>query len=109
MWKFEIYKDIEDEFRFNLKTENSIIIITSKGYKSKLSCTKGIQTFKNISYDDSRYEWLESETGNPYFNVKTYHGSVIVTSEMFFSFVEMQDRITEIMKYTTLATVENKG
>jgi uncharacterized protein YegP (UPF0339 family) len=107
MWKFEIYKDMEDEFKFNLKDESGRCIFTSKGYKSKLSCTNGIETFKNRSLDDSSYERLESETGNPYFIIKTNHGRLIGTSEMFISFIALQDGIADVMTNSFTAIIEN--
>lgn len=45
--KFEIFKDVEDKFRFHLKAANGEIIAASQGYTSKESCEKGIASVKH--------------------------------------------------------------
>ena len=45
--KFEIFKDVEDKFRFHLKASNGEIIAASQGYTSKESCRKGIESVKH--------------------------------------------------------------
>ena len=44
--KFEVYKDKAGEYRFRLKAPNGEIIAVSEGYRSKKSCTDGIQSVK---------------------------------------------------------------
>lgn len=42
--KFEMYEDKGGEFRFRLNARNGENILTSEGYKSKASCTNGINS-----------------------------------------------------------------
>lgn len=44
--KFEIFKDEEGLFRFNLKAKNGQVIVSSEGYKAKASCKNGIESVK---------------------------------------------------------------
>jgi len=44
--KFEMYTDKKGEFRFRLKATNGQIIATSEGYKTKASCTNGIESVR---------------------------------------------------------------
>lgn len=44
--KFEIFRDVSEEFRFRLKAPNGKIIAASEGYKSKSGCKKGIKSVK---------------------------------------------------------------
>jgi len=44
--KFEIFKDVSDEFRFRLKAPNGEIIAISEGYTTKASCLNGIKSVK---------------------------------------------------------------
>ena len=44
--KFEIYTDKAGEFRFRLKARNGEIILSSEGYKAKVSCENGIESVR---------------------------------------------------------------
>ena len=46
---FEIYKDSNNEFRFNLKASNGEIILHSEAYTSKTACKNGINAVKKYS------------------------------------------------------------
>lgn len=107
MQKFEIYTDRGGEFRFRLKASNGQNILASEGYKAKTSCTNGIESVRKNSQDDSKYERLESQSGNPYFNLKASNGQVIGTSEMYSSFSAMENGITSVKKNAPGATVED--
>jgi len=56
MAKFEIYTDKRGEFRFRLKASNGQAILTGEGYKAKASCTNGIESVRENSKDDSKFE-----------------------------------------------------
>lgn len=47
--KFEIYKDVNNEFRFRYIAGNGEIVCSSEGYSSKQGCIHGINVIKNIS------------------------------------------------------------
>lgn len=107
MQKFELYKDKGGEFRFRLKAANGQNILASEGYKTKASCTNGIESVRNNSQEDSRYERLESQSGKPYFNLKATNGQVIGTSEMYSSFSAMENGITSVRRNAPGATIED--
>ncbi len=45
--KYQIYKDVKDEFRFRLKAANGEIIAEGEGYESKEGCLNGINVVKS--------------------------------------------------------------
>ncbi len=47
MGKFEVYKDIRDEWRFRLRANNHKIICVSEGYKRRSSAIKGVDSIVN--------------------------------------------------------------
>ena len=49
--KYELYTDKSGEFRFRLKAKNGQIIATSESYKTKASCTNGIESVKKNAPD----------------------------------------------------------
>jgi uncharacterized protein YegP (UPF0339 family) len=60
--RFEIKKDIAEEFRFNLhaKSNGETILRSSEGYTSKQNCIKGIESVKVNASIDSRYNRFSS-------------------------------------------------
>ena len=84
MWKFEIYNDKAWEFRFRLKAGNGQIILASEWYNTKASCDNGIESVKENSQLEERYE--KKETNSWFrFNLKAWNGQVIWTSETYTS------------------------
>jgi uncharacterized protein YegP (UPF0339 family) len=45
-YKFEVYKDKADEFRFRFKAPNGEPMFASQGYKQKASAAKAIESIK---------------------------------------------------------------
>ncbi len=83
MGKFEITKRTNGEFQFNLKATNGQVILTSEGYSTKANCTNGIESVRNNSADDSKFERKTSTNGKAYFNLKATNGQIIGTSQMY--------------------------
>ena len=51
MGKFEVFKDGNDEWRFNLKASNGEVVATSEGYSSKQACLNGIESVKKSAQE----------------------------------------------------------
>lgn len=98
MAKFEVYTDKAGEFRFRLKAGNGQTILSSEGYKTKASCMNGIESVKKNSQDDSKFERLESSSGNPRFNLKAANGQVIGSSQSYKSESSMENGISSVRK-----------
>jgi len=56
---YEVYTDAKGEQRFRLKAPNGETILASEGYTSKDSCMNGINSVKENSALDERYESYE--------------------------------------------------
>ncbi|MDJ0601907.1 MAG: YegP family protein [Crocosphaera sp.] len=83
--KFECYKDKAGEFRFRLKAGNGETILSSEGYKSKSSCTNGIESVKKNCLDEACFEKKTTASGKFRFNLKARNGQVIGTSQNYAS------------------------
>lgn len=81
--KFEISKRSNGEFQFNLKAGNGQIILSSEGYAAKSGCLNGIESVRNNSQDDARYERKTASNGKPFFNLTATNGQVIGSSQMY--------------------------
>ena len=98
MGKFEIKKQKNGEFRFNLKSSNGQVVLGSEGYKSKDSCKNGIESVRKNSQDLKMFEILEAKNGKPYFNLKSSNGQIIGSSQMYSSTASMKKGIASIQK-----------
>lgn len=83
--KFECYKDKAGEFRFRLKAGNGETILSSEGYKSKASCTNGIESVRKNSANPDRFVKKETASGKFRFNLTAANGQVIGTSQSYSS------------------------
>ncbi|MBC2839790.1 YegP family protein [Robiginitalea sp. SC105] len=106
MGKFEVKTDKAGKFRFNLKSSNGQVILSSEAYNSKSACDNGIESVKKNSQDDSKYERATSSSGKPYFNLKAANGQVIGSSQMYSSESAMENGIESVKKNAPGAAVE---
>jgi len=105
MGKFVIKKATNGEYYFNLKADNSQIILTSQMYSSKSACNNGIESVRNNCPDDSRYERKESVNKKHYFVLKSSNGQIIGNSEMYESKAGMENGIESVKKNGRSKTV----
>lgn len=109
MGKFEIKTDKAGKFRFNLKAGNGQIILTSQGYTSKDGCENGIESVRENSQNDTRFERDAAKNGNPFFNLKASNGQVIGSSEMYSSSAAMENGINSVKKNAPTASIEDNS
>ncbi|WP_125717891.1 YegP family protein [Flavobacterium ustbae] len=98
MGRFVITKRANGEFQFSLKAGNGQTILISEGYTTKPACLNGVESVKNNSQDDSRFDRRESSTGKPYFNLKAGNGQIIGSSEMYESVAARENGIESVKK-----------
>jgi uncharacterized protein len=97
MGNFVIKNTTNGEYYFNLKADNSQIILTSQMYSSKSDCFSGIELVKNsCSYDN--YERKQTVSNMYYFILKASDGQIIGNSEMYESEASMEKGIESVKK-----------
>jgi uncharacterized protein len=72
-----------EQFRFILTAGNGQTILHSEQYTTKTACMGGIDSVKNNSQTESRYDLLTAANGKLYFNLMATNGQVIGTSQMY--------------------------
>jgi uncharacterized protein YegP (UPF0339 family) len=108
MGKFIIKKRNNGEFQFNLKAENSQVILTSEGYTTKGSCQNGIESVRTNAGADDNYERKKSVNGKHFFNLKAGNNQIIGTSEMYEAIANMEIGIASVKKNAPKAEVEEE-
>lgn len=98
MGKFEIFCDKAGEYRFRLKAGNGQIILASEGYTSKDGCENGIESVKENSQDENRYDISETANGGVKFNLKAGNGQVIGTSEVYTTDAACANGVESVMR-----------
>jgi uncharacterized protein YegP (UPF0339 family) len=96
MGKYVMKQTAGGSWRFNLKAGNGETILSSENYNTKAACQNGIDSVKNNSPIDARYERKTSTAGQPFFNLKASNGQVIGTSEMYSSAAAMENGINSV-------------
>lgn len=109
MGKFVITKSSNGEYRFKLKAGNGEPILASEGYTSKANCQNGIESVKDNSQKDERYEKKVSSNNKHYFNLKASNGQVIGTSEMYESAGGRDNGIASVKSNAPGAATEDES
>lgn len=94
--EFQVSTGKDDKFYFNLTAKNGQVIISSQGYKSKVSCENGIASVKKNSSNKKHYERKDSKGGQHYFVLKAANSKVIGKSQMYKSNESSENGIQSI-------------
>ncbi|MDA3822266.1 MAG: YegP family protein [Bacteroidales bacterium] len=105
MGKFEISKRTDENFMFNLKAPNGLIIMTSQGYTSKSACQNGIESVKTNCYKRKMFTSEIAKDGSHYFNLTAENTQVIGTSQMYTSTHGRENGITSVRKNAPRAEI----
>ena len=106
MGKFEVYQDAKTEYRFLLKAGNGQTILASEGYASKAGCMNGIESVRENSQHDQRFERKQSKNAKHYFNLKATNGQIIGTSELYEASSGMENGIASVKTNAPKAPIE---
>lgn len=96
--KYVLKKTTNNEYMFNLRAGNAEVILTSERYDTKAGAENGIQSVRDNSPHDHRYDRRTATTGQPYFALKAPNGRVIGTSELYNS-ITARERGIESVKH----------
>ncbi len=64
--KFQQFMGEDNQFYFRLRAANGEPILASEGYTSKVGCQNGIESVKENSPDDERYQRKTASDGQFY-------------------------------------------
>jgi uncharacterized protein YegP (UPF0339 family) len=106
--KFECYKDKADEYRFRLKAGNGETILASEGYKSKASCTNGIESVIKNSALPERFIKKQTDKGNFRFSLTASNGQVIGVSENYSSESGCDNGMKSVAKSAPDASIDDQ-
>ncbi|MGQ1888891.1 YegP family protein [Thermophagus sp. OGC60D27] len=105
MGKYAMKTAKNGQFMFNLKADNGEIILTSETYTSKAGCENGINSVKENSSVDTRYERKVTNQQKPYFVLKASNGQIIGKSEYYSSNSAMENGIRSVKKNGPISSV----
>jgi len=105
--KFELLQSKKnDEFYFHLKAAgNSEIILDSEGYTTKANCLNGIESVKENSRYENKFDRLQAKNEEYYFNLVAGNGQIIGSSETYKSKQGRDNGIESVMRNAPNAEV----
>jgi uncharacterized protein len=106
--QFECYKVKAGEFRFRLVAGNGDVILSSDVYKSKLGCTKAIESVRVNSSNPDNFVREPTESGSHRFNLVSLNGRVIATSRDFETTSGYNNGIAIVAKLARGATLNDQ-
>lgn len=106
---FVIAKGKNGQFRFNLRSGNHQVILTSETYAAKSGATNGIESVRKNASDDARFSRKTAKDGSAYFVLTASNGEVIGKSEMYSSTSAMENGIKSVKKNAVAAKVVDRS
>lgn len=103
---FEVYKDKADEYRFRLKASNGETVLSSEGYSAKTGVMNGIESVKENSKLDQRFESYTDKAGKYRFRLKAANGQVIGSSEGYESEASCKAGIESVKRWAKEAKIK---
>jgi len=103
--KFEIKEGKNGKFRFNLKSSNGQIVLSSESYDSRSGAMSGIESVRKNAGNDGRFERKTAKDGSAFFVLKAANGEPIGKSEMYASKRSMENGIVSVGKNAADAAV----
>lgn len=103
---YEVYTDAGGEYRFRLKAPNGETILASEGYKAKAGCMNGIESVKENSMIEARFESYEDKSGKHRFRLKAANAQVIGVSEAYESEAGLKGGISSVQKWAPEAEIK---
>jgi len=107
--KFVIKKSSDDKFYFNLVAGNNEKVLTSEMYNQKQGALNGIDSVKENSAKDERFEARVSDKGQDYFVLKAGNNEIIGTSEEYSSKSAMEDGMEVVKKLGPSAEIKDEA
>lgn len=84
------------KYRFNLKSGNNQVILSSEQYDTKAAAESGIESVRKNASDDSSFVRKTAKDGSPYFIIKAKNGETIGKSEMYSSASTMENGVKSV-------------
>lgn len=103
--KFVISKGKDGQDYFVLKAGNGETILQSEGYKTRKSCTNGIESVRKNSQDEGRFECRTAKNGRSFFVLKAANGQEIGRSQMYKSDSGCRNGMKSVARNAADATV----
>jgi uncharacterized protein YegP (UPF0339 family) len=96
------------KYRFNLKSGNHQVVLTSETYESKAAAENGIESVRKNATDDGSFVKKTAKDGSPYFVIKAKNGETIGKSEMYTSTAGMNRGIKSVAANAPTAKVVDR-
>lgn len=108
MGYYQLFKGSNGQYYWNLRSDNHEPILQSEGYTTKASASNGIQSCRENSPKDERYERKVASNKQFYFTLRAANGEVIGVSEMYATEQGRNNGITSCKANGPTLTVDDR-
>lgn len=105
---FETYKDVDEQFRFRIRTYYGNVLFRSEGYTQEHNVKNGIKSVIENGVLEEQYRREVAEDGTFYFNLVARNNKIIGTS-MFHETAAARDKNIEELKYLLQNNCQEEG
>lgn len=106
--RIEFYKVKGGEYRFRLTTGSDDIVLCSEAYKSKLGCTKGIESVRVHSSNPDNFVKEPTANGGHQFKLVSSNGRVLGVSEIHGTAASYNSALANVARLARGATLVDK-
>ncbi len=104
--EFHVFVGNDQQYCFNLHAgNNKIILRSSEGYSTKQAALNGIESIRENSQFDNRYQRFMSTNNEPMFRLVATNGKIIGVSESYSSKQQMENGIESVKENALTATI----
>jgi hypothetical protein len=105
--RFIIYRGRNKQFYFELNSINGAKILSSDGYEANHCCRKGIDSVRENSSCDNRYDRRLAPSQQFYFILTKADGEALAISEMYSTTQSREDGIDAVKRDAAKATIQD--
>jgi len=102
--RFELFRDPNKQYRFRLRASNGLVLLSSKGYKTRKSALTGIESVRNNCTDDARFQREQTPAGYC-FDLLAENKKVIGTGELYKSARSRERGIASVQRHAPKAKI----
>ena len=102
--RFELFRDQNKQYRFRLRASNGLVLLSSKGYRTRRSALTGIESVRKNSTDDARFQ-REQTTSGYCFDLLAENKKVIGTGASYKSARSRERGIASVQRHASKAKI----
>jgi uncharacterized protein YegP (UPF0339 family) len=103
---FQVFRGLDGQYYFHLRSQNGQIVLVSEGYTRRSAALAGTAAVESNGADLGRYQVRDAAGNQAYFVLRATNGEVIATSETYASRAGAQRAAAAVADLLETATIQ---